>query len=53
MSNVFVDPGTAMTEKDKIKNVVGPMTRTPAGEVSDVAQLLFGPVMQGSVVTVK
>lgn len=53
VSNVFVDPGTAMSEKDKIKNVVGPMIRTPANEVSDVAQLMFGPVMQGSVVTVR
>ncbi|TDD94465.1 MCE family protein [Actinomadura rubrisoli] len=52
LSNVFVDPGS-MSEKEKIKNVVGPMTRTPAGQVSDVAQLLFSPVLQGSVVTVK
>ncbi|MGI5165346.1 MCE family protein [Spirillospora sp. CA-253888] len=52
VSNVFVDPGT-MSEKEKIKNVVGPLTRTPADQVSDLAALLFGPVMQGSVVTVK
>ncbi|MFD0685657.1 MCE family protein [Actinomadura fibrosa] len=52
LSNVFVDPGS-LSEKETIKNVVGPMTRTPATDVSDVAQLLFAPVMQGSVVTVK
>ncbi|MFF5258931.1 MCE family protein [Actinomadura viridis] len=53
LSGVFVDPGTGMSERDKIKNVVGPMTRTPAGEVSDVAELLFGPLLQGSVVNVQ
>ncbi len=52
MSNVFVDPGD-MSEKEKIKNVVGPLTRTPADRVSDVSQLLFAPVMRGSVVTVR
>ncbi|MFP3967105.1 MCE family protein [Actinomadura fulvescens] len=51
-SGVFVDPGS-MTDKEKLKNIVGPMTRTPADEVSDVAELLFGPLLQGSVVTVK
>ncbi|MFI0356228.1 MCE family protein [Actinomadura sp. 9N407] len=52
-SGVFVDPGQGMSERDKIKSIVGPMTRTPADEVSDVAQLLFGPLMQGSVVNVQ
>ncbi|GAA2447140.1 MCE family protein [Actinomadura vinacea] len=52
-SGVFIDPGPGMSERDKIKNVVGPMTRTPAGEVSDVAQLLFGPLLEGSVVNVQ
>ena len=53
LSDVFVDPG-AMTEKDKIKNVVGPMTRTPADELSDVSALMFGPLLaDGSVVTIK
>ncbi|XRQ06210.1 MCE family protein [Actinomadura welshii] len=52
VSNIFVDPGS-MTEEEKIKNIVGPMTRTPADEVPDVASLLFGPLMRGSVVTVK
>ena len=52
-SGVFIDPGPGMSERDKIKNVVGPMTRTPAAEVSDVAQLLFGPLLEGSVVNVQ
>lgn len=53
LSNVFVDPGS-MGEKEKIKNVLGPMTRTPADEVSDVSSLLFGPLLaDGSVVTIK
>ncbi|TDC96061.1 MCE family protein [Actinomadura sp. 7K507] len=53
MSNVFVDPGS-MSEKEKIKNVVGPMTRTPADQVSDVSALMFGPLLgDGSVVTIK
>lgn len=43
-----------MGEKEKIKNVLGPMTRTPADEVSDVSSLLFGPLLaDGSVVTIK
>ncbi|MQY06175.1 MCE family protein [Actinomadura macrotermitis] len=53
LSNVFVDPGSDMSEKDKIKTLVGPLTRTQSDQVSDVAVLLFGPVLQGSVVTVK
>jgi phospholipid/cholesterol/gamma-HCH transport system substrate-binding protein len=52
VSSVFVDPGADMSEQERIKNVVGPMTGTSAGEVSDAAELLFGPLMQGSVVTV-
>ncbi|MCP9952976.1 MCE family protein [Actinomadura madurae] len=53
LSNVFVDPGS-MSEKEKIKSVLGPATRTPADQLSDVAALMFGPLLaDGSVVTVK
>ena len=52
VSNIFVDPGS-MSEEDAIKSIVGPMTQTPASEVSDVSTLLFGPLMRGSVVTVR
>ncbi|MEO3829963.1 MCE family protein [Actinomadura sp. B10D3] len=53
LSNVFVDPGS-MSEKEKIKSVLGPVTRTPADQLSDVAALMFGPLLaDGSVVTVK
>ncbi|RKS76066.1 phospholipid/cholesterol/gamma-HCH transport system substrate-binding protein [Actinomadura pelletieri DSM 43383] len=53
LSSVFVDPGS-MSEEEKIKSVVGPLTRTPAGEVSDVSSLLFGPLLgDGSVVTLR
>jgi hypothetical protein len=53
MSNVFVDPG-AMSEKEKIKSVLGPVTRTPSDRLSDVSALMFGPLLaDGSVVTVK
>jgi len=51
-SGVFLDPGS-MSQKDNINSVIGPMTRTPADEVPDLGQLLFGPLLQGSVVTVK
>jgi phospholipid/cholesterol/gamma-HCH transport system substrate-binding protein len=51
-SGVLVQPGSAMTEQEAIKNVVGPVLQTPADQVSDVAALLFGPLLQGSVVTV-
>jgi phospholipid/cholesterol/gamma-HCH transport system substrate-binding protein len=52
ISSVLVEPGTGMTEVDAIKNVVAPVLRTPANELSDLAALMFGPLMQGSVVTV-
>ncbi|MFD0856913.1 MCE family protein, partial [Actinomadura adrarensis] len=52
-SGVFVDPGTAMSESEKIKNVVGPMIRVPADKVPDAAELLYGPLLQGSVVNVR
>ncbi|REE98104.1 MCE family protein [Thermomonospora umbrina] len=53
-SGVFVDPGGAMSSKDQIKSIVGPLTRTPADEVSDVAVLLYGPIVgDGSVVTLR
>ncbi|WP_433474714.1 MCE family protein [Spirillospora sp. CA-142024] len=53
MSNVFVDPGS-MSEKDKLKSILGPLTRTPADQLSDVSALMFGPLLaDGSVVTVK
>lgn len=51
VSGVFVDPA-GMSEQDKIKNAIAPLTRTPADQVPDAATLLFGPLMQGSVVTV-
>jgi phospholipid/cholesterol/gamma-HCH transport system substrate-binding protein len=53
MSGVFVDPGTGMTEREKIKNVVGPMIRTPADQVPDAAELLYGPLLEGAVVNVR
>ncbi|MES9539026.1 MULTISPECIES: MCE family protein [unclassified Actinomadura] len=53
LSNVFVDPG-AMSEKEKIKSVLGPVTRIPSDRLSDVSALMFGPLLaDGSVVTVK
>jgi phospholipid/cholesterol/gamma-HCH transport system substrate-binding protein len=50
MSGVFVRPG--MSDEESIKSVVGPMTRTPADEVSDTAVLLWDPLVAGSVVNV-
>ncbi|MEW2355248.1 MCE family protein [Spirillospora sp. NPDC029432] len=52
-SGVFVDPGQDMSERERIDSIVGPMTRTPADEVPDVAQLLYGPLLRGSVVNVQ
>jgi phospholipid/cholesterol/gamma-HCH transport system substrate-binding protein len=51
-SSVMVQPGSGMSETAAVKNVVAPVLRTPADEISDVAALLFGPLLQGSVVTV-
>ncbi|MEU8340470.1 phospholipid/cholesterol/gamma-HCH transport system substrate-binding protein [Actinomadura meyerae] len=53
LSNVFVDTGS-LTPEQQVKSVLGPMTRTPADELSDVSQLMFGPLLgDGSVVTIK
>ncbi|WP_254716004.1 MCE family protein [Actinomadura sp. WMMB 499] len=52
MSNVFVEPG-AGDENETIKNIVAPLTRTPSSELSDMSALMFGPLLQGSVVTVE
>jgi phospholipid/cholesterol/gamma-HCH transport system substrate-binding protein len=51
-SSVMVRPGAAMSETAAVKNVVAPVLKTPANEVSDLAALLFGPLLQGSMVTV-
>ncbi|GAA2119162.1 MCE family protein [Actinomadura alba] len=51
-SGVLVSPGAEMTEREAVKNVIAPVLRTPAGEVSDLAALMFGPLAEGSVVTV-
>ncbi|MBE1531577.1 MCE family protein [Actinomadura algeriensis] len=52
LSNVFVEPGSA-DQNETIKNIVAPLTRTPADELSDMSALMFGPLLQGSVVTVE
>ncbi|MEV5825708.1 MCE family protein [Spirillospora sp. NPDC052242] len=52
VSNVFVEPG-AGDENETIKNIVAPLTRTPSDELSDMSALMFGPLLQGSVVTVE
>jgi phospholipid/cholesterol/gamma-HCH transport system substrate-binding protein len=51
-SGVLVSPGAEMSEREAVKNVIAPVLRTPAGEVSDLAALMFGPLAEGSVVTV-
>ncbi|GLW65973.1 ABC transporter substrate-binding protein [Actinomadura rubrobrunea] len=53
VSGVLVDPGTRMSGTEQVKAVVGPLTRTPSDQVPDVAALLFGPLLDGSVVEVK
>jgi len=52
-SGVLVDPGTRMSDKEKVKAMVGPLTRTPSDQVPDAAQLLFGPLLDGAVVEVR
>ncbi|SEG31989.1 phospholipid/cholesterol/gamma-HCH transport system substrate-binding protein [Thermomonospora echinospora] len=53
-SGVFVDPGTEMSARDRIKSIVGPLTRTSSDQVSDAAVLLYGPLLDdGSVVTIR
>ncbi|MBT2210363.1 MCE family protein [Actinomadura sp. NEAU-AAG7] len=52
VSNVFVDPGS-MSEKERVKSIVAPMTRTPSDRLSDLSQLMMAPLLRGSVVTVR
>lgn len=51
VSGLFIDPGAQARETDTVKNVVAPMLRTPADELPDVTALLFGPLLNGTVVT--
>lgn len=54
VSGVFVTTDGRMSAKEQIKNIVGPLTRTPADQVSDAAVLLYGPLLDdGSVVTLR
>lgn len=51
VSGLFIDPGAGANENTTVKNVVAPMVRIPADELGDVTTLLFGPLLNGSVVT--
>ncbi|WP_119728415.1 MCE family protein [Thermomonospora amylolytica] len=52
-SGVFVDPGAEMSDEDRIKAMVGPLTGIPSDQLSDVSVLLYGPLLDdGSVVTI-
>jgi phospholipid/cholesterol/gamma-HCH transport system substrate-binding protein len=51
MSGVFVQPGTS--DPQSIRSLIGPLTRTPAGQVFDTSVLLWDPLFQGSVVTMR
>jgi phospholipid/cholesterol/gamma-HCH transport system substrate-binding protein len=53
LSEVFLQPGTDLSDQDVIKNVVAPLLQVPADQVPDVAALIFGPVLHGGVATVK
>ncbi|HEX6472504.1 MAG TPA: MCE family protein [Streptosporangiaceae bacterium] len=53
LSGVFVQPGAGMTDAQSIKSLIGPLTHTPAGQVSDSTVLLWDPLFQGSVVTMR
>ncbi|WP_242902955.1 MCE family protein [Actinomadura terrae] len=52
LSSVFVDPGS-MSEKERVKSIAAPMTRTPSEQLSDLSQLMLAPLLRGSVVTVR
>ncbi|NED57720.1 hypothetical protein G3I24_43405 [Micromonospora aurantiaca] len=53
LSNVFVDTGS-LTPEEQLKSVLGPLTQTRSDELSDVSELMFGPLLSdGSVVTIK
>lgn len=51
VSGLFIDPGSEALETETVKNVVAPMVRTPADELPDVTALLFGPLLNGTVVS--
>jgi phospholipid/cholesterol/gamma-HCH transport system substrate-binding protein len=53
ISSILLQPGTGVTDKDMIKNVLAPLMRIPAAQVPDGAQLLYGPLVHGGVVTLR
>lgn len=53
MSSVFVRPGAGMSDAQSIKSLIGPLTHTQAGQVSDSSVLLWEPLFAGSVVTMR
>lgn len=52
LSGVFVMPGSEADEQETVKNAVAPMLRIPADQLPDVTALLFGPLVDGSVVNI-
>jgi phospholipid/cholesterol/gamma-HCH transport system substrate-binding protein len=52
-SGLTIQPGSATTDQSMIKSIVAPMLKTPSSQVPDVAGLLFGPLFNGGVVTMR
>lgn len=53
ISSILLEPGAGVTDKDMVKNVLAPVMRIPASQVPDGAQLLYGPLVHGGVVTLQ
>ncbi|GAA4606408.1 MCE family protein [Actinoallomurus liliacearum] len=53
LSSVLVKPGSSTDDDSLLKSLMGPAMGTSAGQVSDLATLLYKPAANGMVVTVK
>ncbi|MCD0450275.1 MCE family protein [Actinocorallia sp. API 0066] len=53
MTDLFVQPGADISQKDLVKALAAPTLQQNADEVPDFATLLFGPLVGGKVVTLK
>jgi len=53
LSGILVQPSSQATELSTIKSVIAPLIKVPSNQVSDAAELVFGPVVKGGTVTLR
>ncbi len=53
ISSILLQPSSQATELSTIKSVIAPLIKVPSTQVSDAAELVFGPVVKGGTVTLQ